>query len=29
MNYHIKEVVWSISLSFLKSYKGIHTTDEA
>ncbi|RZP33694.1 IS5/IS1182 family transposase, partial [Francisella tularensis subsp. mediasiatica] len=25
MNYHIKEVFWSIILSFLKSQKGIHT----
>jgi len=29
MNYHIKEVFWSIILSFLKSQKGIHTNDEA
>ncbi|MDE4951175.1 IS5/IS1182 family transposase, partial [Francisella tularensis subsp. holarctica] len=29
MNYHINEVFWSIILSFLKSYKGIHTNDES
>ncbi|EKM85221.1 hypothetical protein B345_08893, partial [Francisella tularensis subsp. tularensis AS_713] len=28
MNYHIKEVIWSSIISFLKLQKGIHTNDK-